>query len=168
MRFKFYLRGCGLGILFTTIVLMIGFARADKPAMSDMEIMQRASELGMVKAEAVRDIEEPKPSEEEQQTAGQEKTEEHHAETEEAEGFSLNPPEVMENEDGSVVLIVKDGDVCRDIAAELYRTKIVKDAEEFRRFMGENGYSSQIRNGTYTFTPGLEYQQIAEILMNRQ
>lgn len=51
MKFKYYLRGCGIGILFTAIILMISF-RSDKNQMTDSQVMERASELGMITPEA--------------------------------------------------------------------------------------------------------------------
>ena len=47
MKFKYYLRGCGIGILFTTIILMISF-HSGKNQMTDSQVMERASELGMI------------------------------------------------------------------------------------------------------------------------
>lgn len=47
MKFKYYLRGCGIGILCTTIILMISF-RSDKGQMTDSQVMERTSELGMI------------------------------------------------------------------------------------------------------------------------
>lgn len=46
MERKYYLRGLGLGIIITAIIM--GFAGKGKPAMTDEEIMQRAKELGMI------------------------------------------------------------------------------------------------------------------------
>ncbi|NLK03157.1 MAG: hypothetical protein GX319_01960 [Clostridiales bacterium] len=54
MKLKYYIRGLGIGIIITTIVLSIG-KRMDKP--SDKEIIARARELGMVmKEEISKDI----------------------------------------------------------------------------------------------------------------
>lgn len=50
MKFKYYLRGCGLGILFAAIVLMIAFHTQNK-TMDDTAVMERASELGMIMPE---------------------------------------------------------------------------------------------------------------------
>ncbi len=47
MKFKYYLRGCGIGILCTAIILMISF-RSDKGQMTDSQVMERTSELGMI------------------------------------------------------------------------------------------------------------------------
>ena len=46
MKFKYYLRGCGLGILVASIVLMVSFHSQNK-TMDDTAVMERASELGM-------------------------------------------------------------------------------------------------------------------------
>ena len=50
MKFKYYLRGCGLGILVASIVLMVSFHSQNK-TMDDMAVMERASELGMIMPE---------------------------------------------------------------------------------------------------------------------
>ncbi len=50
MKLKYYLRGLGIGIIITTIILMIGFSRKGS-SLSDEEIIERASRLGMVMQE---------------------------------------------------------------------------------------------------------------------
>ncbi len=47
MKLKSYLRGLGLGIVVTTLILVIAFNNRNKP-MTDAQIMSRAYELGMV------------------------------------------------------------------------------------------------------------------------
>lgn len=50
MKFKYYLRGCGLGILVASIVLMVSFHSQNK-TMDDTAVVERASELGMIMPE---------------------------------------------------------------------------------------------------------------------
>lgn len=50
MKFKYYLRGCGLGILVASVVLMVSFHSQNK-TMDDTAVMERASELGMIMPE---------------------------------------------------------------------------------------------------------------------
>lgn len=50
MKFKYYLRGCGLGILVASIVLMVSFHSQNK-TMDNTAVMERASELGMIMPE---------------------------------------------------------------------------------------------------------------------
>lgn len=46
MKLKYFLRGLGIGVIVTTIILSIAHASANK--MSDADIIERAKELGMV------------------------------------------------------------------------------------------------------------------------
>lgn len=50
MKLKYYLRGLGIGIIITTLVLMIAFS-GHKEELSDEEIVKRAQALGMVMME---------------------------------------------------------------------------------------------------------------------
>lgn len=45
MRFKYYLRGAGIGVILTTLIFTIAFA-VYKPTLSDDEIMQKAEGTG--------------------------------------------------------------------------------------------------------------------------
>lgn len=54
MRLKYYLRGLGIGMIVTA--LLMGFATKDKGEMSDAEIKARAAELGMVEQRTLADI----------------------------------------------------------------------------------------------------------------
>lgn len=47
MKFKYYLRGAGIGMITATIILAIAFL-FHKGTMSDAEVIERALELGMV------------------------------------------------------------------------------------------------------------------------
>lgn len=50
MKLKYYLRGLGIGIIVTTIILMISFS-GRKEEISDEEVIARATQLGMVMPE---------------------------------------------------------------------------------------------------------------------
>ena len=50
MKLKYYLRGLGIGIIVTTIILVSCFSM-QKPKMTDAQIMEKASQLGMIMPE---------------------------------------------------------------------------------------------------------------------
>ena len=50
MKLKYYLRGLGIGIIVTTVILAVSFSKKEIK-MSDEEIMARAAQLGMVMQE---------------------------------------------------------------------------------------------------------------------
>ena len=51
MKLKYYLRGLGIGIIVTTVILAVSFSKKEIK-MSDEEIMARAAQLGMVMQES--------------------------------------------------------------------------------------------------------------------
>lgn len=55
MKLKYFLRGFGLGILFTTIMLAISFylKASDSSVMTDEQIIEQAKKLGMVEKESI-------------------------------------------------------------------------------------------------------------------
>lgn len=57
MKFKYFLRGLGTGIIFTSIICMVAFQSSGSKNISEKEIIERAKELGMIeKQESVEDI----------------------------------------------------------------------------------------------------------------
>lgn len=49
MKFKYYLRGAGIGVIVSTVILSIAFLLQNE--MSDAQVIQRARELGMITKE---------------------------------------------------------------------------------------------------------------------
>lgn len=179
MRFKYYLRGCGLGIVLTAVILMISFHRSGGEQMSDAEIMHRASELGMVTPEELEPdpvpaaptqakdegedagtAAEPEPTE----GAGEPPEQEDGQESTEAESEEQAEEEPEKDVVEKITIVVRQGDVCREIVRELEKQGLVPDAEEFSLYMYENGFDNQIRAGAYTFTVGMDQEEIAKIL----
>ena len=68
MKLKYYLRGLGIGIIVTTILLMIAFA-LHKPTMSDADIIARAKQLGMVMPEDEEPLQDTETTENTEVTA---------------------------------------------------------------------------------------------------
>ncbi len=57
MKFKYFLRGLGVGIIFASVICIVAFQSADSRKMSDKEVIERAKELGMVEEEnSVKDM----------------------------------------------------------------------------------------------------------------
>lgn len=61
MRLKYYLRGIGIGVIVTTIILAIALDRKPE-AMTDAQIKARAEELGMVEGGTLKEKEDTKAS----------------------------------------------------------------------------------------------------------
>ncbi len=178
MKLKYYLRGLGIGIIVTTIILTVNFSK-DSKKMSDSEIMERASELGMVMAEqdTQSEAEEEMNAEEllasvtsenaEQQTVTPET--ETVPETEavpetQMEETAAETETTSETQTGVYRLTIKKGDVCRTVCENLATNGVVDDAEALRKYLSEIGYASSISTGEYDVPYGLSMEEIAKVL----
>lgn len=161
MKLKYYLRGLGIGIIVTTILLMIAFA-LHKPTMSDADIIARAKQLGMVMPEDEEPLQDTETTESTEVTAVpeteaaqiEEQTTEAAANTEEpvTADETENPESEMTdtevatevsseaNEENNTAvnaapytLVVNRGDVCRIVCENLQANGVVDDAEAFRQ-----------------------------------
>lgn len=161
MRFKYYLRGAGMGILIATVVLIVSLHLQEKqsdggqtgvPAAEDETITTETESAGTEQEDLTR--------------AGDGAGEASDAPAEaEAQDVPAEPDtETAEDGETLVTVTVETGEVCRDIANDLAEKGLVEDAEEFRLYMDENGYDSGIHVGVFEIPAGATYEEIAKIL----
>lgn len=170
MRFKFYLRGAGIGILFATIIMMVTF-HSHGSNISDDEVVQRAGELGMVWSETESESE--ITTEAESQTESVQNEEQQEASNpdtssnleEEIPEFENQDVPAQEN-DSVVKITVVQGEVCRTLAEDLVAAGLIEDAEDFRKYMGDHNYANSIHVGEFEIPRGSTYEEIARILVN--
>lgn len=67
MNLKYYVRGIGVGILFSAVVMSVAFHGSSRNGLSDEQIIARAKELGMVESSTVNSLDDllatPTPTE---------------------------------------------------------------------------------------------------------
>lgn len=192
MKFKYYLRGLGIGIIITTIVLMIAYS-GYKTELTDEEIIARAESLGMVMEEdpLFSNSETNSNTEVVAETEVTETTEqltEHETETDvntetqstpEIEGSSENENEAeteseseVETESESEVvttgetyyLVIPSGSVPRLICNELEENGVIESASALRQYLVEVGYATSIKVGEYNIPYGATNEEVYQIL----
>lgn len=193
MKFKYYLRGCGLGILFAAIVLMIAFHTQNK-TMDDTAVMERASELGMIMPETQNtdteaDTQQGEPV---SKTEPELTTETSATSTQITDDGNTIPADKQKNikkntdkkesdkkesdkktdadkaeESEDITVKIKSGEVCRQLAEELEDLGLVEDAESFRKYMQQCGYDDQIGVGTFHLKRGMTQEEIAKMFITK-
>ena len=166
MKLKYYLRGLGIGIIVTTIILVSCFSM-QKPKMTDAQIIEKASQLGMIMPEqdsAVdTETETTEPEKTQQKNEQQVATEEIQQETEQ----QTEVPKEQETEEAQqepFTLVVNRGDVCRTMCENLAANGVIDDSEGLRKYLSEVGYASFISAGTYQIPYHASYEEITNIL----
>lgn len=190
MKFKYYLRGLGIGIITTTIIMMITYA-GQKTELTDEEIIRRAEALGMVMEE--EPLFSPKDNTEDEAGTESSGNVENSELTENTEGSTEVETEVeteieteveteteteaeseseSENESESEPvttgesyrLVISSGAVPRTISNELEENGVVESASEFRQYLSDVGYATSIIAGVYDIPYGATYEEIYLIL----
>ncbi len=193
MKLKYYLRGLGIGILVTTVILSL--AGVGRKNMTDEEVVKRAKELGMVESTLLSDLpdqtktDEVRPTEPEtslqpetsepepEESASTPETPEAPEETPVAsEETPVAPEETpVSPEDGNpdtsawetVTLVIGRGESSTTVSKNLKKAGIVEDAAAFDRFLCNNGYDKKIITGTYEIPYGASEEEIAKIITRK-
>ena len=191
MKLKYYLRGLGIGIIVTTLVLMVAFS-GKKEKLSDQEIMQRAEQLGMVMAdegqtetgteentgteaqpETGQDVQNTEAGTEENADENTENASEPETEPQTEAAAEPAAPEdttgnvvgeVKQETSGEVAFTVKSGESSDTVAFNLYKAGLVDDATAFNRYMISKGYDSRLRTGDFKIRSGASYDEILKVL----
>lgn len=187
MRLKYYLRGLGLGIIFSVIIMMIGFHN-NKQSMSDTEIIEKAKTLGMVEAKNISgtvadeynsektdssatnsDASSQKAETEQDSQMQDSQTAQEDTQQEDTQPAADAKQETVEPQDAvtTYTISVTSQDTCRTIAEKLKALNLVDDAEQFRIYMGQKGADHFIADGEHIIPQGASYDDIITILTQK-
>lgn len=184
MKLKYYLRGLGVGIVVTAVILTIANHLGNK--MSDEDIMKRAAKLGMVmkEDESLFPPTEPEtttpeptsPSPTEQDTTAVKPAEPETTTPEPTTPVPTEPetttPVSAEPQTSGVVIhtatiTVTSGMYSEAVSQRLEEAGIVKNWREFNEYLTSNGYAERLQTGTHSFNSEMDFNEIAEILVSR-
>ena len=197
MKLKYYLRGLGIGMAVTALILGISFSGRqgqEAQTLTDEQIRERASELGMVDSSELtlaalqnsaqpqttmepEVTEEPETTAEPETTTAPEATAEPEATTEPettAEPKMTTEPEataepelITAPEQSQTTITIKKGSDSGSVSRMLYEAGLVENAKAFDNYLCNNGYSRSINQGIYEIAPGTSEEEIAKIITGK-
>lgn len=176
MKLKYYLRGLGIGILVTAVIMGVTQG-SRKETLSDREIRERAAALGMVEpgnsladleaAETPAATEIPEAIETPAATETPEATEAPAAtETPEVTARPTQRP-AEEEEGSSYTFEIQAGDSSYQVAYRLQQAGLVADARDFDNYLCSKGYDRKLKTGSYEIPETATEEEISEILCGR-
>ena len=194
MKLKYYLRGLGIGILVTAVIMGVTQG-SRKETLSDREIRERAAALGMVEpgnsladleaaetpaateipeaAETPAATEIPEAAETPAATETPEAAEtpaatEAPAATETPEVTARPMQKPAEEEEGSSYTFeIQAGDSSYQVAYRLQQAGLVADARDFDNYLCSKGYDRKLKTGSYEIPETATEEEISEILCGR-
>ena len=191
MKLKYYLRGLGIGMAVTALILGISFSGRqgqEAQTLTDEQIRERASELGMVDSSELT-LAALQNSAQPQTTMEPEVTEESETMTEPeatAEPETTTKPEataapemttkpeatkepelITAPEQSQTTITIKKGSDSGSVSRVLYEAGLVENAKAFDNYLCNNGYSRSINPGIYEIAPGTSEEEIAKIITGK-
>ncbi len=187
MKFKYYLRGAGIGILLTTIIFMIAIP-LHGGILTDESAINRATKLGYVLAESAdaasdsegmtidQYIEDAKENASNassdaastsDNTASSESADTSGSSSAGSSDSSSDKTAADTSEDTTVfeyTFTINSSENSSDVASRLQKAGIIDDASDFDSYMVKNGYDTKLTPGTYSLKRGMTYAEIVEIL----
>lgn len=187
MKVKYFLRGLGIGILVTALLLFAGSKKANTNTLTDAEIMERASELGMLTEEEVRDYrmdesldnlkesltttEEPvvaevteTPQESESPSPSPSPSSSPSPEESEEAEKSPSPSATAKKKQKTISIEIKSGMGSKSVAKYLYQKDVIENASNFIDYMKARDVTHKLRAGKYEIPIDASYAEIVEII----
>ncbi|MCI9416474.1 MAG: endolytic transglycosylase MltG [Eubacterium sp.] len=190
MKFKYYLRGIGIGVVVTTFIFMILISihkneeRMDSASKNNMESKTVAAAEDDTEKKAQSDAtpskqiskedkdvekdtrpkENTKPKEDAKPKADTGKDQDTETETQQTE----TEEDETENESSDKVRFeISGGEFSDAICRKLQEEGLISDAKEFNRFLIEKDYDNSILPGIYDIPRDATYEEIAVLLTSK-
>ncbi len=190
MKFKYYLRGIGIGVVVTTFIFMILISihkneeRMDSASKNNMESKTVAAAEDDTEKKAQSDAtpskqiskedkdvekdtrpkENTKPKEDAKPKADTGKDQNTETETQQTE----TEEDETENESSDKVRFeISGGEFSDVICRKLQEEGLISDAKEFNRFLIEKDYDNSILPGIYDIPKDATYEEIAVLLTSK-
>ena len=186
----------GIGIIVTTVILMIVFALHKNETLTDDQIRERAAALGMVMPDALDDSE--KLSDPVENAGNGTALDEEAAASDQKDAADVQTPEAKPQNNGKdtsqnvgksdqtdqtdqadksdknnvetieqVELSIVGGEYSDDVCKKLKRAGVIDDADDFNKYLSEGGYDSLIQPGTYIIPKDADYNTIVKMITER-
>ncbi len=145
MNIKYYLRGLGIGLVITTLILTISHHISNPKENEEQTQPQTTS--GSVIAYTKED-----------KTKDQEET------TKQSEEPTTQQNENNDDDNTEITIDIQGVYYGTDVSDLLYDAGVITDKQEFSDYLKEHGYDTIIREGSYTFTKGDTFENLAKII----
>lgn len=180
MKMKFFLRGLGIGILVTTLVLCVSYRKQN----SDQSVVERARELGMEFPEKTPETLLQPSASPEMAISGSAvaSTPEQPQVTQVAQvspspapvaatiqpqqSVTAKPVEKPKATDGrkTRTFTVRSGLLSSSVAREMKAAGVIADDEALDDYLEKSGLARKVRAGKYKIPVGASYEEIARII----
>lgn len=156
MKLKYYLRGFGLGIILTAVIMII-VTHSNRNNLSNAEIINKAESLGMVMSDKSSKTKDTNKGSTIKQQIKDEETNQ-----------TTTPEQAEQPVQEFVSVVIQRGEVSDTIAAKLQQAGLVQDAKVFNKYLTDNKFDGNLLTGTFNIPKGATQEEIAKILTTKK
>ena len=168
MKLKYYMRGIGIGVIVTTIILVITFAFSGNN-ISDEEIISRAKKLGMVESSKTMTNSTTNTTNSTNSTNTTEGNQTIPGATNPMpDNNSTNSSSATNVNNDSVDFTISENDVSRTVIERLAQQGLISDAAAFNKYLNDKGLDNNLQNGTFKIKRGISEEELANLLVTKQ
>ena len=195
MKLKYYLRGFGIGVILATIVMMVS-GSLHRGGLTDEQIIKEAQKLGMImkdsedknglwgdsKDETEKDNTEGSGIEDSEKESEKPSESQMTEETQTSEGTQMPSEEQTQQEELPqqesqnpstetpvyVTVSFRQADTASVVVEKLYQAGLIRDKEDFHKYLKSNGYTKIIRGGTFEIKMGSTYEEICMVIIRME
>lgn len=171
MKLKFYLRGLGIGVLVTTLILTVANTVKDSQTTLDHNSSTVSSALNLNKTEtkAVSTEQSTEQNTVQSTTVTEPATE---MATEAATEIATESTIIQQNEtvvdtSNTITVVLSNISNSERAAQAIQSAGIIDDWTDFNNYLTKSGYAVKIHNGTYNLFKGQDYESIAKIITGK-
>ncbi|MBR3771649.1 MAG: endolytic transglycosylase MltG [Clostridium sp.] len=188
MKIKYFVRGLGVGILVTALLLFIGSTKAQKPVMSDEDVVDRAKQLGMLTKEEADDYRMDQSLDQIKESLGGTPSPQIDSTTlpatttqapekpikEETAKVTATPPakpkkktEKKQEKSKTATLTIKSGMTTQAVSRVLYEENVIGSEEDFITYMKNHNLTAKLQVGKYEIPTDATHAEIASIITKK-
>nr|MBP3598269.1 hypothetical protein [Eubacterium sp.] len=174
MKQKWFLRGLGVGMILTALVLCITYRNIEE----NTSVIQKAKELGMVfpknETSAVEQTAEDVLKKDtiakevsEAAVVGKEQVVESEKDKkakEKVEKSKENIEKASAYHGKNRTFVVRNGLLSSSVSREMEEAGFIEDADELDKYLRDNGYERMVRSGKYKIPADADIETIAKII----
>ena len=171
MKLKFYLRGLGVGILVTTLILTVAFAvRNSQPTLGENPSTV-ASILNPSQSETkAADTQTQQTTQQQKETAAVTKAEvvtqaQVQTVAEKVTEATIAQKDEVTNQ--PIIVVFSDISNSERAAQAVANAGVIESWSDFNKYLESSGYAVKIHNGTYTLYKGQDYESIAKTITGK-
>ena len=172
MKWKFYLRGFGIGLIFATIAFMIAVAIHDNKLDKKCEKNESVTEAKVEKTttenkESAKETTKVTETTETKTEAPTEATTEAPTEATTKATTEAATTAAPETQSATVKLTISNNMYSEDVAVALQELGVITDSVDFDSYLENNNLASKLRTGEFEIPRGASYGDIAAIITRK-